>query len=357
MVWCITKLRPYLYGQLFTLMTDHHPLCWLNKRSSKNGRLDRWSLQLQEYSFVIKHTPGPSNCVADCLSRYPTTQPDDITEEQLDTMHGQLSAVTSPNSSSFDVKKLLEKQQQDGSTRKIYDHLANGKQRQGYVVRDGIVHKLVQRRGQQGLELPYVPATMINDLLHAYHDSPVSGHLGVNKTWSRIQDRYFWPGMFNNIKAYVLSCTQCQKFKINRQRPVGKLQPIEPPTGIWELIGLDFVGPVPQSSSGNKYILVCTDYLSKYAVTQAVPNCTADTAARFLVEKAILQYGVPKQVITDRGTHFMASVFQAVAARCGCAHTTTTTTTNHPQCNELTERFNATLVGSISTYVNQQQSD
>lgn len=44
MVWSITKLRPYLYGKHFTLVTDHHPLCWLNKQSSKNGRLDRWSL-------------------------------------------------------------------------------------------------------------------------------------------------------------------------------------------------------------------------------------------------------------------------------------------------------------------------
>ncbi|CAF3954552.1 unnamed protein product, partial [Didymodactylos carnosus] len=75
MVWCITKLRPYLYGQEFTLITDHHPLCWLNKQSSKNGRADRWSLQLQEYAFAIKHTPGSSNCVADCLSRYPIEKP------------------------------------------------------------------------------------------------------------------------------------------------------------------------------------------------------------------------------------------------------------------------------------------
>ncbi|CAF4419049.1 unnamed protein product [Didymodactylos carnosus] len=120
-------------------------------------------------------------------------------------------------------------------------------------------------------------------------------------------------------------------------------------------MGLDFVGPVPPSSNGNKYILVCTDYLSRYAITQATANCTAETAAKFLVEKVILQYGVPKQLLTDRGTHFMANVFEAIASRCGVNHITTTT--YHPQCNGLTERFNATLVGSIATYVNQQQSD
>ncbi|CAF1084229.1 unnamed protein product [Didymodactylos carnosus] len=196
---------------------------------------------------------------------------------------------------------------------------------------------------------------MVDQLLQAYHDSPTSGHLGVNKTWLKIRDRYFWPGMYTKIKEYVLSCTKCRQFKIGRTKPAGKLEPTEPPTGILDLIGLDFIGPVPQSANGNKYILVCTDYLSRYAITQATANCTAETAAKFLVTKVILQYGVPKQLLTDRGTHFMSHVFEAIASRCGVNHITTTT--YHPQCNGLTERFNATLVGSIGTYVNQQQSD
>jgi hypothetical protein len=161
--------------------------------------------------------------------------------------------------------------------------------------------------------------------------------------------------MYNKIKEYILSCTKCRKFKIDRTKPAGKLQPIEPPTGILDLMGLDFIGPVPQSSNGNKYILVCTDYLSRYAITQATPNCTAETAAKFLVKNVILQYGVPKQLLTDQGTHFMSNVFEAIASRCGVNHITATT--YHPQCNGLTERFNATLVDAIGTYVNQQQSD
>ncbi|CAF3313530.1 unnamed protein product [Rotaria socialis] len=355
MVWCITKLRPYLYGREFTLITDHHPLCWLNKQSSKNGRLDRWSLQLQEYSFDIKHTPGSSNCVADCLSRYPIQQPDDIVEEQFELMHGPTYSVNLVNVVSFDSTRICEQQQKDTVIKQIYQQLSNGKQRQSYTLKDGLVYKIIHRPGHCILELPYIPTSMIDQLLQAYHDSPTSGHLGINKTWNKIRDRYFWPGMFKKIKHYVLSCTKCKQFKIDRTKPRGKLQPIEPPTGVLELMGLDFVGPVPQSSNGNKYILVCTDYLSRYAITQATSNCTAETAARFLVEKVILQYSVPKQLLTDRGTHFMSNVFEAIASRCGIHHITATT--YHPQCNGLTERFNATLVDSIGTYVNQQQSD
>ncbi|CAF1087065.1 unnamed protein product, partial [Didymodactylos carnosus] len=116
---------------------------------------------------------------------------------------------------------------------------------------------------------------------------------------------------------------------VSRTRPAGTLQPSEPPTGVLDLMGLDFIGPLPSSVAGNKYILVCTDYLSRWAVTQATSNCTAETAAKFLVEKIILQY----------------------ASRCGVIHIKTTT--YHPQTNGLTERFNATLAGSIGTYADE----
>ncbi|CAF4548885.1 unnamed protein product [Didymodactylos carnosus] len=260
-------------------------------------------------------------------------------------------AISSP----FDSSKIQEQQQQDKTIKQLYDRLTRGQHRQSYVLENGILHKILHRPDRVTLKLPYIPQSMIDQLLHAYHDSPTSGHLGVNKTWHKIRDRYFWPGMYNKIKEYVLSCTKCQQFKIARAKPTGKLQPVEPSTDILNLMGLDFIGPVPQSSSGNKYILVCTDYLSRYAITEATANCTAETAAKFLVEKVILQYGVPRQLLTDRGTHFMSNVFKAIASRCGVNHTTTTT--YHPQCNGLTERFNATLAGSLGTYVNQQQSD
>jgi hypothetical protein len=161
MVWCITKLRPYLYGREFTLITDHHPLCWLNKQSSKNGRLDRWSLQLQEYSFDIKHTPGSSNCVADCLSRYPIEQPDDIVEKQLELMHGQLNNICMATPPSFDSTKIQEQQRRDKIIKQLYDHLESGKQHRSYVLENGIVYKVLDRSGQRVLKVPYIPTSMI----------------------------------------------------------------------------------------------------------------------------------------------------------------------------------------------------
>ena len=72
-------MRTCLYGTQFTVITDHHPLCWLNKHKSENERLYRWSLILQEYEFDIKHKSGSCHLDADCLSR--SVSSDNSTED------------------------------------------------------------------------------------------------------------------------------------------------------------------------------------------------------------------------------------------------------------------------------------
>ena len=67
-----TKLfRPYLFGNSFTLVTDHEPLKWIMTTQKLPGKLARWSLLLQEYYFTVVHRAGTDNANADCLSRYP----------------------------------------------------------------------------------------------------------------------------------------------------------------------------------------------------------------------------------------------------------------------------------------------
>lgn len=61
--------RPYLYGQNFTIETDHNPLVWLYKIKEPNSRLIRWKLKLDEFDFNIIHKKGKENKVADALSR------------------------------------------------------------------------------------------------------------------------------------------------------------------------------------------------------------------------------------------------------------------------------------------------
>ena len=68
-VWALRQFHVYLFGQEFTIETDHLPLSWLEKMKNHNARLTRWSLQIQPYKFVVKHRKGKDNGNADSLSR------------------------------------------------------------------------------------------------------------------------------------------------------------------------------------------------------------------------------------------------------------------------------------------------
>ena len=63
------KFEPYLYGQPFTLVTDHQPLKYLQSAKLSNGWLMRWSQLLQPFQFTVRVIPGRDNVGADYLSR------------------------------------------------------------------------------------------------------------------------------------------------------------------------------------------------------------------------------------------------------------------------------------------------
>jgi len=73
-IYCVSHFRPYLYGNKFTLLTDHKPLVWLNNVKDPTSRLIRWRLKLAEYEYEIKYKAGKTNVNADALSRNPVEE-------------------------------------------------------------------------------------------------------------------------------------------------------------------------------------------------------------------------------------------------------------------------------------------
>ncbi|XP_078666715.1 uncharacterized protein LOC144908750 [Branchiostoma floridae x Branchiostoma belcheri] len=67
--YAVENLRYYLLGREFEVVTDHHPLKWLDEMKDKNQRLTRWSLCLQPYRFTVTHRAGKAHGNADALSR------------------------------------------------------------------------------------------------------------------------------------------------------------------------------------------------------------------------------------------------------------------------------------------------
>ncbi|GFU01215.1 transposon Tf2-8 polyprotein [Trichonephila clavipes] len=95
------------------------------------------------------------------------------------------------------------------------------------------------------------------------------------------------------------------------QRPPGRLVPIPPAIAPFHRIGIDLLGRFPKSAHGNKWIIVCTDYSTRYAITKALPTVEVDEIAKFLLEEIVLRHGAPRVIITDRGAVFRSRLISS----------------------------------------------
>ncbi|UYV71739.1 hypothetical protein LAZ67_9000200, partial [Cordylochernes scorpioides] len=200
-----------------------------------------------------------------------------------------------------------------------------------------------------------IPRHLRPDVLRSLHDNPTAGHLGLAKTHDRIRRKYFWPGLLRSIRKYVGHCRECQRRKHAPLRPPGLLQPIPPTSVLFQRVGIDLLGRFPISHLGNKWIIVCTDYLTRNAITRALPSADAQQVAKFVLEDVVLKHGAPREIITDRGRVFQSKLISELTGLCSSAQRFTTA--YHPQTNGLTERLNKTLADMMSMYVDVEQKE
>ncbi|GJS70761.1 reverse transcriptase domain-containing protein [Tanacetum coccineum] len=102
---------------------------------------------------------------------------------------------------------------------------------------------------------------------------------------------------------------------------------------------VDFMGPF-SSSNGNKYVLVAIDYVSKWVEAQAFPTNDAQNVVNFL-KKLFPRFGIPKALISDRGTHFCNYQMERAMKRYGVIHQFSTA--YHPQTNGQVENTNRAI--------------
>ncbi|CAF3104286.1 unnamed protein product [Rotaria sp. Silwood2] len=249
----------------------------------------------------------------------------------------------------FSLSRIHSEQDHDPVIQKIIQQVRHQTSHPSFILHHDILYKLV-RRGNRNIKLLYAPSKLIPELLAAYHDHHLSGHFGVTRTWLALQHLYFWPRMKQIITSYIQSCDECSKFNVNRRKPPGLLQPIQPPTDVFQILGMDWWGPTTASLDGNRYVLVITDRLSGYVFAKASPTNTAQDTARILMEEIILVHGPPDMLITDQGTHFNNELMNAISHLVGYKHVFSTP--YHPQTNGQTERWNATFVTHMAKFCN-----
>jgi transposase InsO family protein len=136
----------------------------------------------------------------------------------------------------------------------------------------------------------------------------------------------------------------CQAYA-QRSTVSGLLHPI-PPLGPFEKWGIDLMGPLPMTKRGHRFIVVATDYLTKFAEVRALKSSVKQEVARFLYERVFTRFGAPLEIVSDNGPQFLSEVVENMLACLAVKHKFTTM--YKPGTNGLVERTNRTLCSMLA---------
>ena len=142
------------------------------------------------------------------------------------------------------------------AVRKGYEHdrtfkriLEAPNQFKNFETKDGLIYLK-----DKGYQLLCIPADMIingKSLREVFISEAHSllAHLSSVKTLAYLRDHVWWKTMSEDVQRFCETCVTCKRSKPTNQKPYGLLNPLDVPTDAWEVIGVDFVGPLPESAN------------------------------------------------------------------------------------------------------------
>lgn len=332
---CINKFRAYIEGQEFTVVTDHASLKWLMKQKDLSGRLARWSIRLQGFSFIITHRSGSHNIVADALSRRHEVDVSELSDI------GPIIDLTSKEFRSDEyldlIKRVKENQSRLPDLRIVDDFVYKRTEHPtGDAIQESESWKL------------WVPVKLRETVLHRAHYPPDSSHVGMSKLAEKLKRYFYWPGMIVQIRSYVAKCSVCKSTKSPNtilRPPMGKPMTSDRP---FQKLYMDLLGPYPRSKHGNIGLLIIVDHNTKFHFLHPLKKFTTHRICDYLENHVFYTFGVSETILNDNGSQYRSGHFKAFLTRFGVSHRCTAVYS--PQAN-ASERLNRSVLAAIRAYI------
>ena len=372
-VWGLKKFRYLILGYDVTILTDHLPLVSLFRKNVPSGTLGRWAVIAQEFQPRLKYIKGKSNILADCMSRLPIAHvenaPEAIDPEEFPEHVASLDIDITPafTSPAWSVEEMVQAQEGDSDINKIKLYL------QSLRNSDGTSHKTPRFYEKEGLNAPYyflekdlvwravlkdndewyfqlmIPSKMINKAISICHDGLLAGHTGIDRTLELCQRNFFFPHPKDAIKAFIDKCQICAKCKA-RAPPKIPLSKYPMPSFPFHTISFDLLSSLPVTTLGNKYILVVTDFLTRFILAFPLKTRTSAVVAETLFNGVFLPYSVPHVVLSDNAAEYTSALFKRFCELLKTKHARIAV--YRPQANGLTERANSKILTILRIFCN-----
>ncbi|XP_067378236.1 gypsy retrotransposon integrase-like protein 1 isoform X2 [Channa argus] len=184
------------------------------------------------------------------------------------------------------------------------------------------------------------------------HFSDIGHHLGQKKTVHRIQSKYYWLGIIKDVVDWIKVCETCQHTERNKNlaRTVRPIKVDAP----WDVIGVDIIGPFPETQQGNTYITAIIDYFSKWPEAFPVQKPDALSVAR-CISKCIYRFGAPKTIVCTQNTVFCDEVTKLLCDKWSIVQKVSPV--DQPQLNPLHDCTSPLLKEAIVQMVTEKQSE
>ena len=295
-VFALQSFRDYLYGNRFTLYTDHKSLVYMLMKPHENRMLHDWTDILLSHNFVVAHLPGLDNIVADDLSRMFDEFPD-AKKEKGTRMISSIDHIILEEEITSTTPHILMKE------------------------------FVKERLGKCEVEDENEKRT----LLSKHHNL---GHRGIQSLMQDIwKAGYWWKEIRADCIKEVASCVPCIKYMAGKRQfhPLQSLQAKYP----MEHISIDNATLGVTSDEGHSHILIVVDNCTKFIKLYALKSEKAEEVAVKLWD-FISTFGVPKIIQSDNGTSFVNEVITQLSITAKFDHRTISP--YNPRSNGIAER-------------------
>jgi len=333
---CLQRLRYWLYGVHFILETDAKVLvAQLNRAATDlpGALVTRWIAWIRNFDFEVRHVKGTTHTAADGLSRRPRTKSDDLDEQHEGDIDDWIAAeldylgISAVSIEEADDDGGGSEAAEPGLTEPLDDgyseHLQNlarflttlkkpvGMSRVEFraLKREATKYSVRDRQLWRNATKAFPPRLVIDsdkrraELLKALHDEV--GHRGRESTYARLAARYFWNGMYLDVRKYVASCKECQ-FK-SKTRLEEALFPTRA-SQLFTNLAIDVV--YPPNAEGYTGLVICRDKLSGWPEARALRTVNAKAIADFIWQEVICRHGIFGRLTVDGGAEFKKEVIE-----------------------------------------------
>jgi len=327
-VWACEKLRMYLEGGEFKIITDCRAaeLIYKNPLSKPPVRIQRWAMRLSPFHYEILHQSGKTN-IADYLSRKPTgpAEIDAALEHQVNAtielqLPKSLTKAEIIKATNRDPLLVAVKQEiiNDGEFNTHELRNFRGIKDLLWITSDGIIIANKQI---------LIPESLQDQVIDLAHEA----HQGSLKTIELLREKVYFHKLKAKVQHACDTCQLCKLSKIKQNRNPVLMNKI--PNGPFEEVAIDFYGPMKEDGS---YAMVVTDLYSRWPEVEFIPSVSAKSVLPLLT-KIFGRFGFPSIIRSDNGAPFNGKEWIEFCKYRDMEHTPITP--YHSQANGVVERF------------------